>query len=152
MGQIMHEDDLQVFIDGAVRYFEQMCEQPATVNTPYLMENQQTVVRDYTGIIGISGKKKGCVYFTAPGNMLRYLLLSIGEEDTSHDSLCDLVGEVANTIAGNARRHFGKDFMISVPVVIDGQPERIKLPENLRSFIIPVTWRSYEAAIIISFE
>ena len=42
--------------------------------------------------------------------------------------------------------------MISVPVVIDGQPERIKLPENLRSFIIPVTWRSYEAAIIISLE
>ncbi|GAB4189306.1 MAG: hypothetical protein Tsb002_16230 [Wenzhouxiangellaceae bacterium] len=148
----MKETDLKVFIDGAIHYFNQVSDIPATVQTPYLKENNDTLAYEYTGIIGISGRKKGCVYFTAPGKLLRHLLISINEEDTSHDSLCDLVGEVANTISGNARRHFGPEFMISVPVVVDGKPERIRMPQDYRSFIIPVTWRSHESAIVICLE
>jgi len=148
----MNETDLKVFIEGATYYFSQMSESPATVQTPYLKENDSAVTHEYTGIIGISGRKKGCVYFTAPGSLLRHLLLSIGEEDTSENALCDLVGEVANTISGNARSFFGPEFMISVPVVVDGQPGRIKLPTHLRSYVIPVTWRNYESAVVICLE
>jgi len=148
----MNENDLQVFIDGATHYFHQMSESPAVVQTPYLKEHEKAIAHEFTGIIGISGKKKGCVYFTAPGSLLKHLLLSIGEENTTKNALCDLVGEVANTISGNARSHFGPEFMISVPVVVDGQPERIKLPTNLRSYVIPVTWRNYESAVVISIE
>lgn len=148
----MDEKDLQVFVDGATHYFRQSSAEPAKVSTPYLLASGQAVTYGYTGIIGIAGARKGCVYFTASAAMLKHLLLSLGEEDMSHDVLCDLVGEVANTISGNARRHFGKDFMISVPIVVDGELERIKLPEALRSFIIPVTWHDYEAAVVISLQ
>ena len=148
----MHETDLKVFIDAVIHYFEQISETPAKVGTPYLKENSDTLAYEYTGIIGISGRKKGCVYFTTPGILLNHLLISINEEDTSHDNLCDLVGEVANTIAGNSRRYFGPEFMISVPVVVDGKPDRIKLPPDYRSFIIPVTWRNYESAVVICLE
>ena len=148
----MTESELQVFIDGAINYFKQMSESPAVVQTPYLENHDKVLTHEYTGIIGISGRKKGCVYFTAPGPLLKHLLLSIGEEDTSNDALCDLVGEVANTISGNARSFFGSEFMISVPVVVDGQPERIKIPKNLRSYIIPVTWKNFESTVVISIE
>lgn len=148
----MNETDLKVFIDGVTHYFDQISDTPARVQTPYLKSNSATLAYEYTGIIGISGRKKGCVYFTTPGILLRHLLLSINEEDTSHDNLCDLVGEVANTIAGNARRHFGAEFMISVPVVVDGKPDRIKLPNDYRSFIIPLTWRNHESAVVICLE
>ena len=148
----MNEADLKVFIDGVVHYFNQISETPAKVQTPYLKENSDTLTYEYTGIIGISGLKKGCVYFTTPGILLHHLLLSINEQDTSQDSLCDLVGEVANTIAGNARAYFGSEFMISVPVVVDGKPDRIKLPADYRSFIIPVTWRNHESAVVICLE
>jgi len=148
----MNEADLKVFIEGAVHYFSQTSDSTATVQTPYLKENNSAITHEYTGIIGVSGRKKGCVYFTASGRMVRHLLLSIGEEDTSENALCDLVGEIANTISGNARSYFGSEFMISVPVVVDGQPDRIKLPTHLRSYVIPVTWRNYESAIVISFE
>ena len=110
------------------------------------------ITHEFTGIIGIYGKKKGCVYFTAPMSLLKHLLLSIGETNTSRDALSDLVGEVANTISGNARSYFGTEFMISVPVVVNGKTERIKLPSSLRSYVIPVNWRNYEAAIVISLE
>ena len=53
----------------------------------------------------------------------------------SEELLVDLVGEVANTISGNARYVFGKDFMISVPVVIEGAPSSIHLPKDLRSYV-----------------
>ena len=47
----------------------------------------------------------GCVYFSAPRLLMCELLLQMQEPDTCEQNLLDAVGEVANTISGNARRH-----------------------------------------------
>ena len=148
----MHETDLQVFIDGTMHYFKQASQEAAIVGMPYLLDTSVTICYDYTGIIGISGRRKGCVYFTAPGIMLTHLLTCLGEPEINSENHCDVVGEVANTISGNARQSFGREFMISVPVVLQGEPERIKLPKDIRSFVIPLSWRQNEAALVISLE
>lgn len=148
----MSEETLQVFIDGVVRFFEHTNDKNVKVGTPYLVENQKPAAYDVTGIIGVSGPYRGCVYFTAPRILLKHLLLSIGETDTSNEYLFDLVGEVANTISGNARSTFGHDFMISVPAMIEGAPNQIHLPHNLRSYVIPVYWKAYHAAVVICLE
>lgn len=145
----MSEETLQVFIDGVVRYFEHTSDKEVHVGTPYLVSNKAPIAMDYTGLIGISGPTKGCIYFTAPSVLLKHLLLSIGETETNAHYMMDLVGEVANTISGNARRELGKDFMISVPMVIEGKPSAIHLPQKLRSYVIPITWKSYTAAVAI---
>jgi chemotaxis protein CheX len=148
----MSEETLQVFIDGVVRFFEHTNDKNVKVGTPYLVENQSPAAYDVTGIIGVSGPYRGCVYFTAPRILLKHLLLSIGETDTSNEYLFDLVGEVANTISGNARSTFGHEFMISVPAMIEGAPNQIHLPRNLRSYVIPVYWKAYHAAVVICLE
>lgn len=148
----MSEKNLQVFIDGVVRYFSLTTDNDLKVGTPYLEENTHPAAMDYTGIIGISGNNKGCVYFTAPRVMLKHLILGLGESDVGEANMVDLVGEVANTISGNARKELGKDFMISVPVVVSGAPSHIHLPLDLRSYVIPITWRSYQAAVVICLE
>lgn len=148
----MPEEKLQVFIDGVVRFFAHTSDKEVEVGTPYLAEKDKPVAMDMTGIIGISGPNKGCVYFSAPKILLKHLLLSIGEPDTSESNLIDLIGEVANTIAGNARSSLGKDFMISVPVVVEGQPSAIHLPRASRAYIIPIVWKSYTAAVAICLE
>ena len=148
----MSEQNLQVFIDGVVRYFSLTMNNDLQVGTPYLADNTQPAAMDYTGIIGISGSNKGCVYFTAPRVMLKHLILSLGIGDTSETNMTDLVGEVANTVSGNARKELGKDFMISVPVVVSGAPSNIHLPLELRSYVIPITWRSYQAAVVICLQ
>ena len=145
----MSEKSLQVFIDGVVRYFSHTSDKDVTIGTPFLTENNEPTAMDYAGIIGISGPQRGCVYFTAPRILLKHLLLSIGELNTEEDNIIDIVGEVANTISGNAREEFGKDFMISVPVVIKGVPSGIYLPRELRSYVIPLTWKSYGGAVVI---
>lgn len=148
----MIEQTLQVFIDGAVNYFKHTSNKNVDVGAPFLIKNEHPASHDCTGIISISGPIRGCVYFTAPRILAKHLLLSIGENDTSDANIIDLVGEVANTIAGNARSEFGKDFVISVPIVIEGSPSAIHLPPELRSYVIPINWKSYKAAVVICLK
>lgn len=145
----MQEAKLQVFIDGASRYFAHLNDSHIDIGTPYLAENQQPEAYECTGIIGISGPQQGCVYFSAPKVLLRHLLMSLGESDTSDANMIDLVGEVANTISGNARSEYGSEFVISVPLMIEGAPDRIHLPSELRSYVIPIYWKSYSAVVVI---
>ena len=148
----MTEQTIQVFIDGVIRFFEHTQDKNVNVGTPYLVENESPTAYDITGIIAVSGPYRGCVYFTAPRILLKHLLLSMGENETTNEHLLDLVGEVANTISGNARGTFGQDFVISVPSMIEGAPGHIHLPKNSRSYVIPIYWKSYHAAVVICLE
>ena len=148
----MIEDRIEVFINGVIHYFNHVSENDVNVGAPYLIENKTPTAHDYTGIISITGPWKGCVYFTAPGILVKHMLLKLGESDTSVSNILDMVGEVANTVSGNARREFGRDFLISVPVVIEGKPSGIHLPADLRSYVIPIQWKSYKAAVVVCLQ
>jgi chemotaxis protein CheX len=147
----MSDEEIQVFIDGVVRYFERVTGEPAKVDAPYL-KGEDPVALDFTGVIGISGRHRGAVYFTSCAEQLTALLHRFGETVVGFSDHEDLVGEVANTIAGNARQYFGSEFLISVPTVLFGQPDRISFSRHLKSFVIPITWRSYRSYLIICLE
>ena len=66
-----------------------------------------------------------------------------------HENLCDLVGEIANTFAGNARRDFGHQFQISVPQVVSGQVAPAEFPTGTRPIVIPIDWRTYKARLVV---
>lgn len=146
------EKQFQVFIDSVANYFRQLQDEDIVISTPYLNENHTPIVSDYTGVIGITGNNKGLVYFTAPKPLLEKMLTVMQESDNGEDNLVDLVGEVANTVAGNARSHFGPDFNISVPFVFRGQPESINIPKDRYSFVIPLEWKGQMAAIVIYLQ
>lgn len=149
---MIKEENIQVFIDGTNHYFKQHKTTDIVVGTPYLLENETPKAHDYTGIIGISGPQKGSVYFTAPQVLLQHLLVSMKIFDTSEDNLRDLVGEIANTISGNARTEYGPDFNISVPLVIKGAPDDIHLPKDAYSYVIPIEWQIHNAAIVVCLQ
>lgn len=149
---MIKEQRIQIFIDGVNRFFNEVNNINVEVGTPYLIENDSPKSMDYTGVIGISGAYKGCVYFTAPSVLLRHTLISIGESGNAENALMDLVGEIANTISGNARKEYGESFMISVPMVIKGIPSEIYLPKDARSYVIPITWQKYSAALVVCFQ
>lgn len=148
----MKELEIQTFIDGIHKYFSTVSGFSVNVGTPYLCNPDETPALDFTGIIGVSGNRKGCVYFTAPRVLLRHLLLTLGESEADGHLIGDVVGEVANTISGNARAEFGPSFMISVPVVVQGRPEKIHLPRDLHAFIIPFRWRAYEGYLVVCLQ
>ncbi len=148
----MDEKELRVFIDIVSQYFERQTGRLPEMGSPYLGEPSALPIYDFTGVIGISGERQGCVYFTAHRDLLRQLLLHVGESDVSDHNLSDLVGEVANTISGNARRHFGPDFLISVPVVVTGNATAIQVPRTVKAYILPLRWHKLEATLVVSLK
>lgn len=146
------EEALQVFVTGVTGYFQHTDDKGVKVGSPYLAEEVEPAMHDFTGIIGVSGPYRGSVYFSAPKLLLTHLLMSMGETNTSLENILDLVGEVANTISGNARKTFGREFMISTPVMIEGAIQKLHTPKYTRCFVIPVYWKSYAASVVVCLE
>jgi chemotaxis protein CheX len=147
----MSEDDLKVFVKGTERFFLQAGSKPAEVSTPFVKEETDRVIYDFSAVIGITGTQRGCVYYTAPRGMVLELVKQIGETDQSDDILADYVGEIANTIAGNAREHLGAGFMISVPVVFRAAAD-VRFPSGTPAFVIPILWNGHRSSLILSLR
>jgi len=146
----MIDQKLHIFIDGAMNYFQHTgTAVEAKIGSPYLIQSMENVNSDYTGCISVSGDYQGFCYFSAPKILLKHLIMSLGETDTSEDMMLDAVGEVANTLSGNAREFLGKDFIISVPEVIRGQPKKDQLHAEHRIYAIPINWNSYKAILAV---
>ncbi len=143
------EAEINVFIESVLHYFDTTVRQVAECGTPYLALNRAPEISEYTGMISITGKRDGVVFFTAPKNMLCVMLMRMQETDMSHDNLCDLVGEIANTLSGNARRDFGHQFQISVPSVVHGRNTPVEYPANTRPIVVPIEWRTYHARLVV---
>jgi chemotaxis protein CheX len=148
----MTEQEIRVFINGASKYFKTVAASPAEIGTPFLKEPADRIISDFSAIIGITGVHRGCVYYTAPRSMVQKLVKELGETDISDDMCADFVGEIANTISGNAREHLGKNFLISVPVVLRGQPEAIRFPNDVATFVIPVLWDGHRSSLIVCLK
>ena len=139
-------EKLGVFLSSINAFFSQIDESPVALDTPYLNNNKSAIGHDYSGVIKISGPLEGCVYVSAPSIMLREVLNIMGEPDSSIAMMKDLLGEMANTISGNARTEFGPDFVISPPKIVDGAPQSY-LPKGVNSYVTPFSWRGYNAVI-----
>jgi len=148
----MNETDLHFFIDSTVNYFEEITGEQAITGIPYL-KGREPVVLDYSGIIGISGKRKGCIYITTTKEMLKNIAaIILDDNEATVETVKDLTGEIANTISGNVREAYGSSFMISVPVVIEGRAKDIRLPEEVQAFVIPITWKEFKSYLVVCLE
>ncbi len=148
----MTEVELKFFIEVVTTYFGQVTGEEAAMGIPYV-KNAEPVVLDYTGLIGISGPRKGGIYFTAGKVLLSELTkVILDAEEADEDTLLDMVGELTNTIAGNVRRSFGADFLISVPMLIKGRPDDILVRLKPPVFVIPLNWHKEKAFLVVGLE
>ncbi|MBI3774979.1 MAG: chemotaxis protein CheX [Gammaproteobacteria bacterium] len=145
----MTDSEIKVFIDAVTHYFAQLTREPATIRAAYLANGGLIPHFDYTGLITVSGRYRGCVYFSTSGEALNALLVEFSEPDRNEANLLDAVGEIANTIAGNARKHFGRDLEISAPVTFRGAPEQLKSAVSARPFAIQLAWSKHDAAVVV---
>jgi chemotaxis protein CheX len=90
------------------------------------------------------------IYFTAGQHMLQEMLQALGDHEKGAEA--DMVGEIANTLSGNARKAFGSEFLISVPVVLHGPNRSISFPHRVKPFVIPILWRRHRCHLMIGLE
>lgn len=143
----------QLFINSVNNYFKHLTEVDSELNVPYLKETDSLMLKDYTGMIGISGNRKGFVYISADRAMYEDLIkIFIGIGDPSDADVLDMAGEISNVVAGNVRANLGANFMISVPLVFQGTPEQLKIPDDVSIYVIPINWNDHEAFVVIGLQ
>lgn len=149
-----HQREIEIFLSGIERYFKHISdnEDELNIGTPYLARNDEKMGFQYTGMITISGDSSGAVFFTASNVMLKYILLSHDEETFSEAMMQDISGEIANTIAGNARRYLGDNFLISPPRILLNSINPQLLHNSQHCYVLPIRWRNNNAQLIVNLN
>ena len=147
------EATCNLFINSVSNYFKHLTEIDSDMKVPYLKESEGLVLKDFTGMIGISGSRKGFVYISANREMFADLInMFIGIEDPSEEDILDMAGEISNVVAGNVRANLGANFMISVPTVFEGMPDELNIPDNVSMYVIPIKWNNHEAFVVLGLD
>ena len=147
------ESTCRLFIESVSNYFSVMTDHDSEINVPFLKDITQLELKQYTGMIGISGNKQGYVYFSANQDLFEELInIFIGIDDPDTDDLMDMAGEISNVIAGNILASLGTNFIISVPLVFEGRPADLEFPEDTFVYVIPLTWRNHQAYVIVGLQ
>jgi chemotaxis protein CheX len=147
----MEQSQLEIFIKGVINYFHKLTGESVEIGVPYLMGQEENVLMGYTGMIGISGKLRGAIYITCREEFLAELLRKIRPDSPiSEKLLSDLAGELTNTIAGNAQKVLGKDFHISVPLVLTaGMTDKSLEIKTPTTFILPFRWLAHQVSLVV---
>jgi chemotaxis protein CheX len=151
--RMLQAEDIRVFSDAAAAFFQATTGAQAQVRTAYLLQGQPGSVRDdFTGVIELGGRFQGQVCFSAPRGMLTHILLLLGEQDYSDASHRDIVGEIANQMTGQARRHYGEGLDIRPPRVLMREQASRSVSAGAPPFVIPLSWDRYEAQLLVAMQ
>lgn len=146
----MEESILNIFAASILRYFATTTEHPAVLGTPFLGQDDEKIALDFSAVIGISGTYRGNIYYTAPRAKLDALLTLLGEHESDDRLRAELVGEITNTISGNAREELGGGFMISTPFLLSGSNDSVRPAQGAPCFILPIEWDSHSSRVLIT--
>jgi len=127
------------FVDSTRDVFTKMVGVKAEMGQPHLKDNP-TPSYDVSGIIGFSGDLVGSVVVSFQMQTARKLVASfVGSDlDPSSPDFADAVGELANMIAGSAKKDLGGlTANISVPTVIIGSGHMVARLNGVPCVVIP---------------
>ena len=130
---------INAFVAAITNVFQTMASTKVKVGKPQLKQ-VDLVSAEVSGIIGLSGDVQGCVVLSFPGNVACKLASAFaGTELTlTHPDFTDAVGELANMVAGNAKKDFPNCAVsISLPSVIIGSGHKVSQSKASPFLIIP---------------
>jgi chemotaxis protein CheX len=143
-------DELKLFVESVRQYFRVLTRQEPQITSAFLATSELQG-HEYNGIVTFSGSFNGHVIVSMPGQLLKELLLLQGETDVSQGNLLDAVGEIANTLGGNARKALGPALQISVPVKLHGSGG-IQARVRKHPYAITLRWNHQPAVVCIDME
>ena len=146
----LSEVELKLFVESVRRYFQVCTRQEPQITSAFLGTGDIEGF-DFNGIVTFSGAYNGHVIVSMPSQLLRELLLLQGETDLGEGNLLDAVGEIANTLGGNARKALGSSLQISVPVKLHGA-SGIKARVRRHPYVITLRWNHQPALVCIDME
>jgi len=148
----MNEKDLQYFIDGTKSYFSEVTGEQASLGIPFV-KTDESILLDLTGVITISGERRGAIYLTSSSEMLNDIgKVLLGVDDVMEVDLPDLAGEIANTLSGYVRLAYGESAMISVPAIVKGKADDLYIKMETPIYVIPFIWKQHKAYLVVGIQ
>jgi chemotaxis protein CheX len=139
---VLSAPDLAVFVKLVTRCFSTI-----SGTTPVFgastIELGQLKLFKYSGFITVQGPLNGWICLSIPTEVADGLLEMLSEPCRDEEYRLDIAGEVAQTVAANARERFGEHLLIRPALVTgDGSIERtlVQPPMILR---LPFVWRDH---------
>lgn len=109
---------------------------------------------DVSGIIGIGGGAKGSVALCFPRlTALGVVRAFMGEKIISTNKMVDAIGELANIVAGAAKRDLAQyKIQISLPTVIMGEGHAINVPGDAICLLVPFNCEAGKFSLNLCFK
>jgi chemotaxis protein CheX len=143
--------NLSIFIDLVSRYFLTV-----TGSEPKFGEASIELgapdLYAYSGFIQVGGPLEGWICISHPEKFQNALLKSIDEPMQDEATRLDLVGEVASTIAANAREHFGQRLQIQPPLITGDASIAKELVLPPLTYLLPYSWRDHNAFLLVGLN
>ncbi len=142
------------FIRATLELFKNMLQMEVTKGKLRLKQGEQPT-HDVSGIIGLSGEAQGSIAISFPKVIaLKVVSAMLGTPIKTVDAdVTDAIGEMANIIAGNAKKELSEyKLTISLPNVVVGKQHTISAPTGTPTIIIPITGKVGEFAIEVALK
>ena len=153
----MNANFVNPFIAGLLNVLETMAQTTLKPGRPKRKQND-VAKGDVSGLIGMVGPEtKGSFSITFDANLaLTIMERMVGERPEKLDAeVGDMVGEITNMIAGNAKRdlaELGYDFGMATPVVVSGTDHSISHQVDGAKIILPFMCDDGNAHMEICFD
>ena len=146
----LNETDLKLFVDSIRNYLKVTTRQEPQITSAFLGTGDIEGF-EFNGMVTFSGSHNGHVIVSMPDKLVREILVLQHETDLRDKNLLDAVGEIANTLAGNARKSLGSDLEISVPVKLQGA-HSITARVRKHPYVITLRWNHYSALVCVDMD
>lgn len=127
------------FVSAISAVFKTMVNTDVKIGKPHMMVEPGTRA-DVSGVIGFSGDASGCVVLCFPKTVACQVASAFAGVtiDETHPDFSDAIGELANMVAGNAKKDFtGMRVSISLPSVIVGTDHTVSASKATPRLVIP---------------
>lgn len=141
------------FLSAVKNVFDTMINIPFSLGKPNIRKDC-VPLHEISAIIGLSGDVSGCVVLSLSEQVAFQLIEGLtGEATTELDADgTDAIGEIANMIAGNAKKDFpASNSSISVPSVVVGK-HHVCYPSGIPIISIPCDTSCGRLAIDVAIK
>ncbi|GMT42365.1 MAG: chemotaxis protein CheX [bacterium] len=152
----MNADFINPFLKATINVFSTMAFIKPEPGKPFLKQDKKAI-GDISGIIGLTGAKKGIVILSMSEEAaLKVVSSMLGEDHKELNSdVSDAIGEITNMISGDARRELaakGYNFEAGLPSIIKGPNHVIESMAKSPSVAIPFSLSGAKFVVETSFE
>jgi hypothetical protein len=145
---VLNASDLAVFVKLATKCIATVSGTPPVFGSSTIELERLTLFK-YSGFIVIEGPLNGWICLSLPEGIVDGMLAALNEPSGNETYRLDITGEVAYTVAANARERFGERLLIHPALATgDSSMERTLVQPPL-TFRLPFTWRGHTAQLLV---